>query len=439
MNENQPINIGMIGCGTVGGGVASLLRDQAAMYAHTLGRPISLRRILVRDVPAAIKRGDAPEELFTDNPDDLFNDEQISIVIEVAGGIEPVGGYVRRALAGGRHVVTANKALLAAQGPELFALAREHGVSIAFEASCAGGVPVVSALLSGLSANEFRGLYGILNGTCNFILTEMATQGKTYDQALADAKRLGYAEADESLDVSGADAAQKLAILASLAFGRRIMGDQVRCIGIDSLEQIDIRHGDELGYDVKLLALAERWPGSPWIALSVRPCFIHKHDLLAKVSGPFNAVSLHGHAVGHVMLYGRGAGRMPTASAVVSDLLSVAGGVYPAQFRQLRMMPDLQEPAQLVEWQDVESRFYLRLNALDVPGTMAKVMRILGDRGISISAVLQHEANSGEMVPVVVVTHVAVQGDLDQAAMEIEKLDAISGKPMIMRIVDLQE
>ena len=434
--SQPPFRIGMIGCGTVGGGVVKLLTEQRDLYQHRLGRAIELTRILVRHPAKAIERGGVTPAQVTDDADAFFA-EAYDAVIEVAGGRGVVGEYVRRALSMGLHVVLANKSLLAAEGRELFKLAREHEVSIAFEASCGGGIPCVTAIQTGLTANEYHGLYGILNGTCNYILTEMTRKGRTYAQALAEAKELGYAEADETLDVSGKDAAQKLAILASLAFDANLHEDHIPCIGIDDLDLMDIELGAQLGYDIKLLATAERWPGSAWIALSCRPCFIHNEDLLADVEGSFNALLLDGSAVGQTMLYGRGAGALPTASAVVSDLISVLSGGYPTLFANLRLTPDCQPEPKLVEPADIESRFYIRIDARDVPGVMAKVTKALGDRNISLASMLQPESNAGQMVPVVITTHTARQGDLMAATDDIAQLAEITGKPVVIRIIDL--
>ncbi len=432
------IGIGMIGCGTVGGGVAKMLREQAGLYQRRTGRRIELRRVLVRDVAKARAAGDVDPGLLTDDAEAFFDTEGVSIVAEVAGGLGPIGEYVRRSLQAGKHVVTANKSLLAAEGVELFALAREHGVSIAFEASCAGGIPCVTALMFGLMANRIDGLYGILNGTCNYILTEMTRGGKTYEAALKEAQAAGFAEADPTLDVTGQDAAQKLAILAALAFGVQVPAEQVAVTGVDRLELADIRFGLELGYDVKLLAIAESRPDGR-ISAAVRPCFVSDEQPLAQVSGAFNALSVFGHAVGHTMYYGPGAGRFPTASAVVSDILNVASGWYPAAFGTMQLTPDRSPQGAFLPSDDGVSRFYLRLTALDVPGVMAKVTTILGEKGISLSAVLQHEAKAGEHVPVVVTTHDARQGDLLDALAKIEALDEIDGEPVMIRIVDLPE
>ena len=435
---SDTIGVGMIGCGTVGTGVARLLREQRELYHARLGRSIELRRVLVRDTARARAGAGLSGDILTSDPDVFFNTPGLDVVVEVAGGATgPVRDHVVRALEAGRHVVTANKALLAAEGPALFALARKHDAAIAFEASVAGGIPCITALQFGLMANRLDGLYGILNGTCNFILTAMTQEGEPYDAALAEAQRLGYAEADPTLDVSGQDAAQKLAILASLAFGVAVDEADVATRGVDGLDLADIHFGAELGYDIKLLAIAERRAGESAVSLAVEPCFIHDQEMLAKVAGPFNALSVYGSAVGHTLYYGPGAGQGPTASAVVSDLLNVAASWYGHAFSHLRLTPDCNARADVVAPDNRVSRYYLRLNALDVPGTMARVTRILGDAGISLSAVLQHESAAGQFVPVVIMTHDARYGDLKRAVGEIENLEAIEGPVVLIRIADL--
>ncbi len=433
------IGVGMIGCGTVGGGVATLLRDEAELYAQRLGARLQLRRVLVRDSAKAAHQGLVSPDLLTADVEAFFDTPDMAVVIEVAGGVEQALRFVRRALESGRHVVTANKALLAAHGSELFALARSKRCCIAFEASCAGGIPIITALQFGLMANRIEGLFAILNGTCNYILTEMTQKSKPYATALAEAQSAGYAEADPTLDVSGRDAAEKLSILASLAFGESLTGKDVASEGIDRLELDDIRFGAELGYDVKLLAISERWKDERGISANVMPCFISKRTLLGQVHGPYNALVVRGHAVGSTMFYGRGAGRLPTASAVVSDLLNVASGWYPQAFASMRLAHACSSgsPVHLISAADLWSRFYIRINALDVPGVMAKVTAALGQRGISLSAVMQHEANAGQVVPVVILTHAARLGDVQAALEAIEKLDVIQGTPVRFRIVDL--
>lgn len=431
------IGVGMIGLGTVGSGVAELLRDQGDLYAQRTGKRIELRRVLVRDVEKAKASGVVDPAIVTDDQEQIISAEDIDIVIEVAGGIEPIDALVTFALEHGKPVVTANKSLLAAKGADLFATARRHGVCIAFEASCGGGIPCVTALTTGLMANRIDALFGILNGTCNYILTEMTGSGKTYAQALAEAQEAGFAEADPTLDVSGQDAAQKLAILASLAFGVRITGEDVHAVGVDGLDLKDITLGDEMGYDIKLLAIAERWPGSKWVNIGVQPCFIKKDELLAQVAGPYNALSVHGHAAGHTLYYGQGAGKLPTASAVVSDLLGIISGSASAAFTNLHLTPDLTQPAHILDRGDTESAYYLRMETLDVPGVMAKVTAILGNKGISLSQVLQHESKAGEVVSLVVTTHLTRLGDVEDAAKEIGKLEPIQSEPVIIRVIEM--
>ena len=362
------------------------------------------------------------------------------IVVEVAGGVDVIADYVARALSLGKHVVTANKSLLAAQGPQLFGLAGQHQASIAFEASCGGGIPIVTALQFGLMANRVEAIYGILNGTCNYILTEMTRAGKTYSRALAEAQEAGFAEADPTLDVSGEDAAQKLAVLASLAFGVQVTIDNVWFDGIVGLDLTDLRFAAELDYDIKLLAIAERSQPDPQrLSLRVHPCFVYANSPLAQVHGPFNALSVYGHATGHTMYYGRGAGRMPTASAVVSDVINVASTWYPRAFSAMNLWCNGQNAAELEDADDLMSRFYLRMSALDKPGVVAQVSRILGDAEISLSELLQHEVAADQFVPVVIVTHKARQGAVMGALNAIEQLESIQGPPVCIRIADLPE
>ncbi len=443
-----PIGVGLIGLGTVGGGVARLLQEQAPLYEARLGRRIELRRVLVRDSARAAASGDADPALLTVNPDTFFETDGVDIIVEAMGGVDVAGQMVERAIRSGRHVVTANKALLAARGAAVFKLARDAGVCIAFEASCAGGIPIVTALQFGLMANRVEGLYGILNGTCNYILTQMTRNGTAYVDALAEAQAAGYAEADPTLDVTGRDAAQKLAVLASLAFGVRLSGEEVPSRGIDGLSLEDLRFAAELGYDTKLLAIAEATGptddaepsasigGEPTrVSVSVEPCLVPKRALLAQVAGAFNAVSIRGHAVGHTMYYGPGAGRFPTASAVVSDLLNIASGWYPAAFAGLRLTPDLHPPARVIPAEERVAPYYLRLHAMDRPGVVARIASALGERGISIGSFLQHEQDVGRFVPVVLTTHAARWGDVREAVAAIAAMDEIEGEPVTLRIV----
>jgi homoserine dehydrogenase len=431
------VGIGLIGCGTVGSGVVKLLLEERDLYARRLGRPLELRRVLVREKDLHYKTQQVPPALLTTDPEQFFATADMPILVELGGGRGAISAMVRRALTLQKHVVTANKALLSVEGPELFALARQNQVTVSFEASCGGGIPCLTALHFGLMANRIDGIYAILNGTSNYILTEMTQKQKSYATALKEAQEAGFAEADPTLDVSGGDAAHKLAIVASGAFGVQAVAGQVWCEGIDTLDLGDVRFGAELGYDIKSLAIAER--SDAGLSLRVHPCFLHRSQLLAQVHGSFNALSIFGHATGHTMYYGRGAGMMPTASAVVSDILNVASGWYPRAFETLRLWSDQQPAPTLVSPDDCRSRFYLRVNAKDQPGVMAKITGILGAAGISLSAVMQHEAGAGQFVPVVILTHQARQGSVLGALRQVQDLDVVQGPPVRIRIVDIPQ
>ncbi|MGA2583719.1 MAG: homoserine dehydrogenase [Tepidisphaeraceae bacterium] len=426
----KSVGVALLGCGVVGSGVVKILLEQADLLRQRTGIDFQLRHIVVRD-PGKARQGvnlavHADAERAIDDP-------QTDIVIELIGGVERAGQLVERALKLGKPVVTANKSLLASRGSELFALARQHNTCIAFEASCAGGIPIIGALVNGLVANRIDALVGIVNGTCNFILTKMTRNGWTYAHALAEAQKEGFAEADPTMDVSGRDAAQKLAILAALAFNVRINEGDIQTEGIDKLHAADIKFAGELGYVIKLLAVAQRL-GSK-IFLGVHPILVRRDDVLAEVSGSFNAVSVYGNALGHALFYGRGAGQMPTASAVVADLANVALGVIPTAFAKMVHFADL-PPASILPPRELISRHYLRLMARDEPGVLAQVTKILGEKRISLSAILQHEASDGQHVPVVITTHQAPQGALRDAVAAIDQLSAIQKPTVFLRILE---
>jgi len=441
MTDNaSTFGVALVGCGTVGGAVATILTRDQGVLAARLGPRLQLRHVV--DVDFANARGlGLDEALLRSDLDAALDDAEVGAVVELIGGRTSAKEVIERALGAGKHVVTANKALLAHDGAELYALARANGVCIALEASCAGGIPIVRALCDGLLANRIDALYGIVNGTCNYILTAMTRHGLNYTEALAEAHREGLAEADPTLDVAGTDSAHKLAILASLAFGRRIDFDAISVEGIDSLQLFDINYGQELGYVVKLLAIAHR--SDEGISLCVRPVFITKEHPLAWVSGPFNAVSVYGHATGHTMYYGRGAGGMPTASAVVADLADVAMGRAPQAFDQLSLWPDRTEPAVQLPIEAMQSRYYLRVMAKDCPGVLAQVAAILGRHKISISSVLQHETQPGDDVahgvPVIITTYRAEEGNVRNALAEVDALDVITADTVCIGIVDEHE
>jgi homoserine dehydrogenase len=433
-----PIGITLLGCGVVGSGVVRILNEQRELLQRRTGLTFDIRHVVVRDAKKHAQ--DASILPLTTDADRAIDDPRTNIVVELIGGTDAAGRHIERALRAGKPVVTANKSLLAARGHELFQLAREHNTCIAFEASCGGGIPIIDALTRGLLANRIDALVGIVNGTCNVILTRMTRNGWVYEQALKEAQEKGFAEADPTLDVSGRDAAQKLALLASLAFDVRVAERDLYIEGIDKIEPLDIAFARDLGYVIKLLAIAERGSALSTqhaaLSLRVHPTLVHQDDVLAEVSGSFNAISVYGHALGHASFHGRGAGQMPTASAVVADLLGVAMGTTPLAFKQLRVFPDTTPPADVQPFEQLETRYYLRLMAKDVPGVLAEIAEALGRNGISLSAVLQRESDAGQHVPVVITTHKAREGSMRAALAAINALQTIQPPAVCLRILD---
>jgi homoserine dehydrogenase len=424
----------LVGCGTVGGATAQLLVRNRESIAARSGIDIELAAIVDREFDHARSLG-LPEELFQTDLDAVLAEPGITVVIELVGGLTFARDLIMRSLDAGKHVVTANKALLAHHGAELFAYARERGLTIGFEASCGGGIPIIRAITDGLIANTIDAIYGIVNGTSNFLLTEMIQQGKTYQEALAAAQTAGLAEADPSLDVNGTDSAHKIAIMTALAFGTDVDFDAIPVEGIDHLDARDVAFGAELGYVVKLLAVAHRI-GSD-VTAWVRPAFISRAHPLAWVNGPFNAVSVYGSATGHTLYYGRGAGGAPTASAVVADVAGIASGILPAVFAHTRYWPDRNQAGPQVGLERSTSRFYLRIMARDQPGVLAAVSEILGNHGISIASLRQNErAPQDAFVPVVVTTHACGEPAIREAVRLIDGLEAISEGTVCMPIVE---
>ncbi len=424
--QEREYGIAILGIGTVGGAVAQEIVENAKLVAHKTGIKIVLKRIIeVRD--------ERFHELNLDislksTLEEAIEDPEVQLLVELAGGLGFAATAIEKTLMAGKPVVTANKALLAARGPQLFALARKHGAWISFEASCEGAVPIVRALSDGVIANNIEALYGITNGTCNYILSAMTSEGRSYADVLQEAQADGLAEADPSLDVQGYDTAHKLAILSSLAFAQQVDDASFPVKGIDSLDIRDINYGKELGYTIKLLAVAVRH--CEGLSLSVAPHFISDSHPLAWVSGAFNAVSVYGHAAGHSMYYGRGAGGKPTASAVIADIISSALGTAELLFKQLNIWPDLTPKAKVLPSGLQESRWYLRLEVRDRPGVLAKVSGILGEFDISISSALQKETAEknakSDTVPFIITTHRSKAGNIEQA---IEKISALADCP----------
>jgi homoserine dehydrogenase len=422
----------------VGSGVVKLLLEEGDAIAAKKGLRLELACVIDTDTtrPRPVQ---LPDGLLSPDLSRLLDDKSISIAIELVGGTGIARDIQLRMLRAGKDVVTANKALLATHGAELYRVARENARCIAFEASCAGGVPIIGAIRSGLAANRITAIYSILNGTCNYILSCMSSKDERFAQALAKAQKRGFAEADPTLDVSGGDTAHKLVILASIAFGCEIALEDVYVEGIDRIAKEDIRYGREMGYCLKLLAIGHQ-DEQGRIALRVHPSFIGADTSLARVDGSFNAISIFGSAVGETLYYGRGAGMMPTASAVVADVIDVALGNSRKVFEHLRLRPR-SEVAPLIEKIDESvSRFYIRVMARDKPGVVAQYGKILGDHQISISGALQHEGMGPEStVPVVITTHKTQEKNMSAALKELSRLDIISGKPVCVRIVDIPE
>jgi homoserine dehydrogenase len=434
----KTIKVGLVGFGTVGSGVVKLILEKADSIAAKTGLRLELGCVVDIDTrtPRPVK---LPAGVLTNDLNILLNDKSIKIGVELVGGTDAAKEIQLKMLRAGKDVVTANKALLAECGNELYKAAHENGRCIAFEASCAGGVPIISGLRTGLSANEIKAIYGIVNGTCNYILSNMTSKNEDFSEALAAAQQRGFAEADPTLDINGVDSAHKLAILASIAFGYEIMLEDIYVEGIKSISKDDIRFGSEMGYCLKLLAIGQKDEDGK-ISLRVHPSLIAQDSSLARVNGSFNAISIFGSAVGQVTYYGRGAGMMPTASAVVADIIDVAIGNSATTFRQLRLQPREKTAPLIVKIGDSVSRFYIRVMAKDQPGVFAQIGRILAENAISISGALQHEGRGPDnTVPVVITTHPTKQSKVTAAVKDLGRLDTICGKPVCIRIVDIPE
>lgn len=434
MKSKSRIGIGIIGFGTVGSGVVKLLRDNGDVLRRRLGIPLEL--IKVADLDLKRDRGVAlPPDVLTTDANEVLSHPEVDVVIELMGGLEPAKQYILTAMARGKHVVTANKALLAASGEDLFAAAATHGVDFEFEASVGGGIPIVRALKEGLSANRIESIYGIINGTSNFILTKMTDERKPFADVLAEAQRAGYAEADPTSDIEGLDSANKLAILVVLAFGTPVNLKEIYTEGITGVTPLDIEFAREFGYRIKLLAIAKAQQGA--IEARVHPTMIPEEYLLAQVGGVFNAIYVVGDYLGQGLFYGRGAGDRPTASAVVSDVIEigrnirtgVVGRVPPASYPA-----DGRRHQRLLAMDEITSLYYLRFAAVDHPGVLSTIAGVLGKYNISISSVIQKGRKAGGAVPVVMMTHRARERDVRQALAEIDGMPSVLDKTVLIRV-----
>jgi homoserine dehydrogenase len=429
----KKINVGMIGLGTVGSGTFRILRDNAELIRHRVGVPIEVVKVAVRDT--ARDRGlDIPRSLLTDDPSHVVDDPYIDIVVELIGGYEPAKDLLLRAIARGKHVVTANKALLAVHGSEIHAAADRAGVTIGFEGSVGGGIPVIKALKEALAANRILSIYGIINGTSNYILTKMTDEERAFEDVLPEAQRAGYAEADPTFDVGGIDTAHKLAILVNLAFGIPIELKNVFTEGITAISPLDIDFGKTLGFKVKLLAIAKLHHGKA--EARVHPTMVPDEHPIAKVGGVYNAIQIVGDACQDIMLYGRGAGALPTGSAVVADIMDIARQILMEPSRKLPpVSADHELPVPEIQPIDsISSIYYLRFMALDAPGVLSQISGILGRHRISIAQVIQRGRKQGGSVPLVIMTHTALERDIQKAMIEIKALSCVTEEPVLIRV-----
>ena len=435
----KPINVGLIGIGTVGGGTWTVLKRNAEEITRRAGRPIRITAVADKNVELA-RQVTGGEARITDDAFALVNDPEIDIIVELIGGYGVAKELVMQAIVAGKHVVTANKALLAVHGTEIFTAAQEKGVMVAFEAAVAGGIPIIKALREGLTANRIEWAAGIINGTTNFILSEMRDKGLSFADVLAEAQRLGYAEADPTFDIEGVDAAHKATLIASIAYGIPVQFDKAYVEGITKLEASDIKYAEQLGYRIKLLGIAKR--REQGIELRVHPTLIPAKRLIANVEGAMNAVVVKGDAVGTTLYYGKGAGAEPTASAVIADLVDVtrlATADPEHRVPHLAFQPNAMSNLPILPMSEIETGNYLRLRVEDKAGVLADVTRILADQGISIDAMLQREPEEGEgETDIIILTHVCSESAALAAVAKVEALAAVKGQVKRIRLEELQ-
>ncbi|TET25661.1 MAG: homoserine dehydrogenase [Dehalococcoidia bacterium] len=429
--KKQSIGVGLIGLGVVGGGVARVLKNKANILAEQVGCPLALRKIkvLASDLSRPLAK-EMDSNLFTTDIDDFFA-SPVDIVVEAIGGENPALEYLKRAISNGKHVVTSNKEVIAKHGAELLALAGQKGVELGYEASVGGGIPLIAPFRRDLVANEIRGIYAIINGTTNYILTKMAREGVDFSSALKQAQKLGYAEVNPENDIEGIDAAYKLAILASLAFQTQVRPDDIYCEGISRLGSCDFRYAKELGFAIRLLAIAKRSNNS--IEVRVHPVLIPQDSLLANVDGVYNAVLVEGDLVGKVLFFGEGAGAQPTSSAVVADIVSVAQRIVLGAGSKAGWRP---KPGKNIKpMSDIEIRYYIRMNVADRSGVLAQISKILGDHKISIASVIQKETdNMAQTAEIVIMTHLAKEKATQLALDELAKLAVVKEVSNFIRV-----
>jgi len=432
----QPVKIGLLGLGTVGGGTVSVLTRNADEIARRAGRDIQITLAAAKEYDADAIVGLNQIESITDDPFSVVDNPDVEIIIELIGGYSPAKELVLKAIENGKHVITANKALIALHGNEIFEAAQKKGVTVAFEAAVAGGIPIIKAVREGLAANQIEWIAGIINGTGNFILTEMRDKGRDFKDVLKEAQSLGYAEADPTFDIEGIDAAHKLTILGSIAFGMPLQFDKTYTEGITKIEQQDVLYAEELGYRIKHVGISRKVKNG--IEQRVHPTLIPERRLIANVDGVMNAVLVKSDAVGATLYYGAGAGSEPTASAVVADIVDVVRALTTDpenRVPHLAFQPDALSDINILPIEETETAFYLRMHAIDKPGVVADVTKILGDSDISIEAILQKEpVGNASCIPVIFLTQCVKEKEMNRAIAKIEKLDAIDGKVMRIRM-----
>jgi len=432
----KTINVGIIGLGTVGSGVAKMLLENPSTFAEKLDRKIVLRGIADRSIDKKKEIKFPPDMIITGDVDEILNSPDINIVVELIGGIHPAKEIITKGLQNGKDIVTANKALLALHGSELFQIAHSCDRSISFEASVGGCIPVIAAIRDNFISNDIQHIFGIVNGTTNYVLTKMTREHLKYEDALRSAQEKGYAERDPSTDVDGIDSAHKLAILARMGSNRDFDYDDIYVEGISDVELKDIYYAHELGYTLKLLAISKK--NENGLEIRVNPTLLPHEHPLSSVNGVFNAICIQGNAIGETMLYGQGAGQMPTAGAVVSDIIDVALGRSKLTFGSIKPLSGNCERIDVLNISTIKTRYYLRYSVIDKPGVLAKITGILGNHNISIASVIQKETKENELVPLVMMTHLAEEGNLQKALLEINNLDIVKGKTRFLRVEEAE-
>jgi homoserine dehydrogenase len=428
------INIGLLGCGTVGSGVVELLQKNSATIARRTGESIKIKKVLEKDLNKCRALG-LTENMFASDINDIVNDPEINIVVELIGGIEPAFNYIIAAMGKGKHVVTANKDLIAVKGKELFETAEANQIDFYFEASVAGGIPIVYPLKQSLAANQIQEVIGILNGTTNYILSKMSQEGLEFSQVLAEAQQLGYAEFDPTADVEGLDAARKIAILSSIAFNSRITLDDVYVEGITSITSVDIKYARELGYVIKLLAIAKE-DGQGRVQVRVHPAFLPVSHPLAAVNDVFNAVYVSGDAVGEIMHFGRGAGKMPTASAVVGDVIEIGRNLL--HHSNGRIGCTCYEDKTILGIEELRAKYYIRMAVKDCPGVLAGIASVFGNHRVSIASVLQ-KTSDADMAELILITHEVREQDLRDALRVLKGMSIVRAIDNVIRLEGIGE